>query len=243
MTHPSFATLAITAGLVASCGNPDHISVDLDITGANQAVIIRLDGQNLIPYDTLAITDKLMLELPLDSTRNTFYNVLFNTGSFIRIGLSDGDDITGYVDASHSLADYQIEGSAISQQLHALYQPVQQCNVVLDSLEARRNQLRGDEGNPLEREITHRQVMQSQYKVHRLALDQIMASDSSNLANVFGFFQRFAQVPLYQIPEDLALQMAYAEALIKAHPNHPLVQLFANQLASYLSEIEEAPAS
>jgi len=50
-------------------------------------------------------------------------------------------------------------------------------------------------------------------------------------------------VPLYQIPEDLALQMAYAEALIKAHPNHPLVQLFANQLASYLSEIEEAPAS
>lgn len=243
MTHASFAALAVTACFLASCGNPDHVRVDLDVTGANQAVIIRLDGQNLIPYDTLAITDNLRLDLPLDSTRNTFYNVLFNTGSFIRIGLSDGDDITGQVDASHSLADYHIEGSSLSQQLHALYQPVQQSNGVLDSLEARRNQLRGDEAGALEREITHRQVMQSQYKVHRLALDQIMARDSSNLANIFGFFQRFAQVPLYQIPEDLALQMAYAKALIKAHPNHPLVRLFANQLASYVSELDEVPAS
>jgi hypothetical protein len=54
-----------------------------------------------------------------------------------------------------------------------------------------------------------------------------MAKDSSNLSNVFGFFQKVADVPLFNNKEDDRLNFnLFGEAISKSHPYHPLARIF-----------------
>ena len=63
--------------LLSACSK-DFIPVDFKIEGAKNAVIVRIDGEHTVPWDTIeVINNKLKINLPLDSTLKTFYYFIF----------------------------------------------------------------------------------------------------------------------------------------------------------------------
>jgi len=81
---------ALLAGLTA-CSS-DHAQLDLTVAGATEAIIVRIEGERTVPWDTVAITHgQLTMELPVDSTLQTFYFLLFDTGGSMRLGIQPGD--------------------------------------------------------------------------------------------------------------------------------------------------------
>jgi hypothetical protein len=222
---------ALLAGLTA-CSS-DHAQLDLTVAGATEAIIVRIEGERTVPWDTVAITHgQLTMELPVDSTLQTFYFLLFDTGGSMRLGIQPGDRIAGHVEASSPLTDYTLEGSVLSEQLQALYLPVLRSSRLLDSLDHYRDAHLSDSTDvALAREQRHFERLEARYLAHREEIQVVMAQDSTNLANVFGFFQRVGQVPLFRPNSDLPMMQAYADAFIQAYPTHPLAIIFAQETA------------
>ena len=235
MKRPFFRAALWASALFASLTacTSDHGQLDVTIEGATEAIIVRIEGDHTVPWDTVAISDgQLSLDLPVDSTLQTFYYLLFDTGGSMRLGIQPGDRIAGHIQASTPLTDYTIEGSVLSEQLQALYRPVLRSSLLLDSLDQYRNAHRSDstEGS-LAREQRHFERLESRYLAHREEILAVMAQDSTNLSNVFGFFQQVGQVPIFRPTTDIGMMQAYADAFIKAYPTHPLAQIFAQEVA------------
>ncbi|MDG1253066.1 MAG: DUF4369 domain-containing protein [Schleiferiaceae bacterium] len=209
----------------------DHATIHLKVDGASEAIVVRIEGDHSIPWDTIAIANgQLNLNLPLDSTLQTFYFLLFDTGGSLRLGIQPGDNIEGNVDARNPMTEYNVQGSILSEQLLALYRPVLRSSHLLDSLDGYRQEHHSDSTiTALAREQRHFELLEARYFTHREEVQAIMAQDSSNLSNVFGFFQQVGQVPLFRPSTDLDLMQTYSAALIKAYPSHPLAQIFAQE--------------
>lgn len=235
MKKPFFPAALWASALFASitaCSS-DHGQLDLTVEGATEAIIVRIEGEHSVPWDTVAISDgQLSLDLPVDSTLQTFYFLLFDTGGSMRLGIQPGDRISGHIQARTSLTDYTLEGSALSEQLQALYRPVLRSSLLLDSLDQYRDAHRSDSTEAtLAREQRHFELLETRYLAHREEIQAVMAQDSTNLSNVFGFFQQVGQVPIFRPTTDLDMMQAYADALIRTYPTHPLAQIFAQEVA------------
>tara|TARA_Y100000389_G_C17392834_1_gene480868 strand:+ start:110 stop:820 length:711 start_codon:yes stop_codon:yes gene_type:complete len=214
--------------LTCSCSE-DFIPVNFQVEGAQNAVIVRIDGEHTVPWDTIeVINNKLEIDLPLDSTLKTFYYFIFNSGSSLRIGLEPGDNITGSINAKESLTNYKINGSSLSEQLHALYEPVLKSSHIIDSLDQYRIFSKNNNGvDLLSMEKRHYSTLESRYFQHKNEVIEIMAKDSSSLSNVFGFFQKVADVPLFSNKEDDRMNFnLFCDAISRSHPNHPLARIF-----------------
>jgi len=222
---------ALILGAATACTN-DAAEVNLAIEGATEAIVVRIEGDHSVPFDTVAIVDgHLALNLPVDSTLNTFYFLLFDTGGSLRLGIAPGDEIEGTVDATTPLTEYSLTGSAMSEQLLALYRPVLTSSRLLDSLDVFRQNRRTDSADVmLERENRHFELLQARYLAHRDEIQAVIAQDSTNLSNVFAFFQQVGQVPIFRPGVDLAVMQAYATAILEAHPTHPLAQIFSQEV-------------
>ena len=82
------------------------------------------------------------------------------------------------------------------------------------------------------REKRNYSALEVRYLAHRREIMEAMQKDSSNLANVFGFFQQVGQVSLFTPGKDLPMLESYAAVLSHAHPNHPLAQIFAQEVTA-----------
>ncbi len=215
---------------VTACSS-DHGRVTLHVEGAKEAIIVRIEGEHTVPWDTLAIHDGILsMNLPVDSTLQTFYFLLFDTGGSMRLGIQPGDRIEGHVTARTALTDYELHGSALSEQLLALYEPVLRSSQLLDSLDQFRMAHRSDStAVALLREQRHFALLEARYLAHREEIQTVMAQDSTNLANVFGFFQQVGQVPIFRPSTDLPMMQGYAKGLIRAYPSHPLAIIFSQE--------------
>jgi hypothetical protein len=222
---------ALVLGLGTACSN-DTADIDLAIEGATEAMVVRIEGDRSVPFDTVAIVDgHLSMELPVDSTLNTFYFLLFDTGGSMRLGIAPGDEIQGTVDATTALTEYSLTGSRMSEQLLELYRPVLTSSRLLDSLDVFRQNRRTDSADVmLERENRHFELLQARYLAHRDEIQGVLGKDSTNLANVFAFFQQVGQVPIFRPGVDLGVMQAYAGTILEAHPKHPLAQIFAQEV-------------
>ena len=224
---------AIILGAATAC-TKDHATVHLNIEGATEAIVVRIEGDHSIPWDTIAITDgTLNLSLPVDSTLQTFYYLVFNSGGTMRLGIQPGDELNGHVDARTALTAYTLTGSPLSEQLLTLYTPVLRSSTFLDSLDAdRQMHLRDSTEAGITREKRNYSALEVRYLAHRREIMEAMQKDSSNLANVFGFFQQVGQVSLFTPGKDLPMLESYAAVLSHAHQNHPLAQIFAQEVTA-----------
>ena len=76
-------------------------------------------------------------------------------------------------------------------------------------------------------EKRHYTALEIRYFQHKNEIIEIMAKDSSSLSNVFGFFQKVADVPLFNNKEDDRVNFnLFGDAIIKSHPYHPLARIF-----------------
>lgn len=215
--------------ILTSACSKDFIPVNFQINGAKNAVIVRIDGEHTVPWDTIEVIDnKLKINLPLDSTLKTFYYFIFDSGASLRIGIEPGDNITGSINARESLTVYELNGSSLSEQLHALYEPVLKSSQIIDSLDKYRTLSKNDTIiNLLLMEKRHYTALESRYFQHKDEIIEIMAKDSSSLSNVFGFFQKVADVPLFSNKEDDRMNFnLFGDAISKSHPYHPLARIF-----------------
>ncbi len=206
----------------------DYVNVNFQVEGASNAIIVRIDGEHTVPWDTIKVVEnQLKINLPLDSTRKTFYYFLFNTGASLRIGIEPNDDISGYVDASASMTKYDLKGSKLSEQLLALYKPVLESSIIIDSLDEFRKLNKDIDSSQINMESRHYKCLENRYFSHKNEILKIMEIDSSNLSNVFGFFQKVAAAPLFTSKkEDYIYFQEFGDAIIKKHRNHPLAQIF-----------------
>ena len=222
-----FIKLILMVIIINGCSN-DSVSVNFSIEGASNAVIVRIDGEHTVPWDTVKIiNNELKLDLPLDSTLMTFYYFIFDSGASLRIGVEPGDKLIGSVNASGSLTDYEITGSELSEQLLALYQPVLESSRVIDSLDEYRKISNDPDSNYILIETRHYKFLENRYHNHKKEILKVMAMDSSNLSNVFGFFQKVAAAPIFSSKEeDHIFFQEFGDVIIEKHPNHPLARIF-----------------
>ena len=232
-----FVTMIFMIIIINGCNN-DSASVNFNVEGASNAVIVRIDGEHTVPWDTLKIiNNSLILNLPLDSTLKTFYYFIFDSGASLRIGIEPGDKLIGSVNATGSLTDYKITGSKLSEQLLALYQPVLESSRVIDSLDEYRQLSNDSDSNYVKMETRHYKFLENRYYSHKKEILKVMAMDSSNLSNVFGFFQKVAAAPLFTSKEkDHIYFQEFGDVIIEKHSNHPLARIFILERKRMLRE-------
>lgn len=220
---------------LSSCSD-DSAPIEFKIQGAEVAYVFRLEGLQALPWDTVAIEDeRLQLDLPVDSTLSTFYEIQFdNNSNRLRLGIEPGDEITGEIDARGTFLTYRLEGSSLSEQLCDQYGVTLKSAHVIDSLD------RYDAAHPVTtseefevQRLRNLQKLQDRYHAHKAEISSIIAENPQSLANVFAFLnQSIASVRIFSPEEEEDfLQMKESAALIlQAHPTHPLARIFAMEM-------------
>lgn len=222
--------LSATALFLAACTGSDLVPVKLDIVGANEVMIFRIDQDRLYPWDTVQLVDgKLDIELPLDSTGSTFYVLASNNNGNLRLGIERGDDIEGEVSVSSDITTYSLKGSPLSEKLLAHYLPLRHSAMLMDSLDA---EARTYQGMPdaAEKNTLLFARFQARINQHHRELEVMIEEDPASLANIFSIFQMVGNYPVFSPIKDSVLIQSTAAAMSEAHPNHPIVQLFVNEV-------------
>ena len=135
------------------------------------------------------------------------------------------------------MTDYKITGSKLSEQLLALYQPVLESSRVIDSLDEYRKLSNDSDSNYVKMETRHYKFLENRYYSHKKEILKVMAMDSSNLSNVFGFFQKVAAAPLFTSKEkDHIYFQEFGDVIIEKHSNHPLARIFILERKRMLRE-------
>ena len=220
---------------LSSCSD-DSATIEFKIQGAEVAYVFRLEGTLPLPWDTVAIEDEtLHLDLPVDSTLSTFYEIQFdNNSNRLRLGIEPGDEITGEIDARGMFLTYRLEGSYLSEQLCDQYRATLKSAQVIDSLDTYKSTHPVTTMEEFEvQERRNLQKLQDRYHAHKVEIASTIAEDPQSLANVFAFLnQSIGRVRIFspEEKEDFLQMKEYAALILQAHPNHPLAKIFAMEM-------------
>ena len=238
-------TWLILSGLtLTSCSDDNTASVEFDIQGAEMAYVFRLDVDQPLPWDTLTIKDgKLQLDLPVDSTLNTFYEIQFDNSNRLRLGIVPGDKIRGKIDARGPFLSYSLTGSALSEQLCSQYQVALRTAQIIDSIDVyiSTHPVRTSE----ESEAQGRRIdlkIQDRFAAHKAELVSIIEDDPQNLANVFAILhQGIVGKPIFSPlnEEDYLSMKGYAAQILQSHPRHPLAIYFGMYVERIIPQMRD----
>lgn len=221
--------LSASALLFAACSSGDLIPVEFTAEGAQEVVISRIDPDRLYPWDTVKIPDGILdIELPLDSSGSTFYILAFDNNGVVRLGIERGDDIEGELTVANEITTYSLSGSKLSERLLAHYQPVRHSALLTDSLVMESKSYQGAPDEAVKNaELTARFI--ARVEKHRQEIESMITEEPASLANIFAFVQLVDNYPIFNPVRDSTLIRTTSQAMVEAHPNHPILQLFMQE--------------
>jgi hypothetical protein len=218
--------LSAPALFLAACTGGDLVPVELQVAGAKEVIVYRIDPDRLYPWDTVQLADGVLdIELPLDSSGSTFYAFSFDNNGSLRLGIERGDDIEGEVSVANNITTYSLTGSPLSERLLAHYQPLRHSAMLMDSLDAEAQTYQGLP-DVAEKNALLFARYQARVEKHRKDLEAMITEDPSSLANIFAIYQSVGNYPLFNPEQDAELIRTTADAMSEAHPNHPILQIF-----------------
>ncbi|MFM8565199.1 MAG: hypothetical protein ACKOBQ_03510 [Bacteroidota bacterium] len=219
--------LGASALFLAACSGGDLVPVSLEVPNCDTAVVFRIDAEQLVPWDTLALSDGMLeTELPLDSSGTTFYALSFKHGASLRLGIERGDDIEGSVKVVGSgITDYSVTGSPLSERLLAHYLPLRHTALLMDTLE---QEAKAHQGMQDAAEHNAQLFLRYEARVakHREELIKLVNEQPASLANIFALYQSAGNFYLFDPQRDSALFRSTADAMSEAHPEHPILKVF-----------------
>ncbi len=229
MRLPFFLTATLVGLSVVSCSPEGEVSVVGKVDGADTLIVYKIGTQSVESIDTVLLSGGFRIHLPTDSGRVTFYNLQFNTGASVRIGLSPDDNPVLTIDATKNLASYSVSGSPTSLHLLRLYEPLRNAMEQVDSLDIVNAQFR-DSTNYIEIKkglnILFGQILEQ----HRSQLIQAMEKDTTSIANIFAFYQGIGRGSTLDPRYDFPIFEKTDRRLQALHPKHPIVKRFHNDV-------------
>ncbi len=218
--------IGATALALTACTGSDIIPLSLEVPNSKEAIIFRIDANQLVPWDTIQITDGVLkTELPLDSSGSTFYALSFDHGASLRLGIERGDKIKGSVSLTNGITDYELSGSDLSERLLAHYKPLRQTAMLMDSLDKQAATYQGLE-NAAEKNAELFTVYEARITKHRDDLKSMIEEEPASLANIFALYQSAGSFYLFDPMRDSTLFRTTTDAMSEANPEHPILQVF-----------------
>lgn len=218
--------IGATALALTACTGSDIIPLSLEVPNSKEAIIFRIDANQLFPWDTIQLVDGILkTELPLDSSGSTFYALSFDHGASLRLGIERGDKIKGSVSLTNGITDYELSGSDLSERLLAHYKPLRQTAMLMDSLDKQAATYQGLE-NAAEKNAELFTVYEARIAKHRDDLKSMIEEEPASLANIFALYQSAGSFYLFDPTRDSSLFRTTADAMSETNPEHPILQVF-----------------
>lgn len=219
-------------GLTVACSPTNESGLHLEgtIQGGDTLYISQIRGTGTVILDTVYSEDgELDYTIPTTSDTLHFYNLEFPSLSNIRIGGKTGETLHIDGNVKQDLAQYTISGNETSVKLKRLYDVLYRTMEVVDSLGVIVDQYRDSANSTmLMAQINGKYglTMQNHYNT----LVDIIKEDSTEITNVFAFYQGVGKTYIFRPERDYRYFYTVDNGLQATQPEHQLVKRFHQEV-------------
>lgn len=247
MNYTRISILALALTLFAACTNSndrgDSFTLDGSANFSDIAFLQHFTGDSLLMIDTISFEDgKFSMEVE-SVNPDAFYQISFPGNRFLRFQANSGDHISlNDINLNMDPLTYEVEGNAGSEKIHRFHHLMVESFRQIDSIEVLRSNVAAVRTVEPEKDSLLNVYYRATNDIliaHNDSLKKIILEDTTDLVNVFAFYQAIGRVRLMAKEYDYPFYLAVDNGIASTeNANHPLFQSFHREVAALREQID-----
>jgi thiol-disulfide isomerase/thioredoxin len=233
MTYFNKQTMLYTLLILTfiACKREQQPNLTGSVLASDEVIISEIRPDQLVALDTIAIEDGVFrYSLPVEGP--VFLLMEFTTGSRVPVLIQADDEITLTINDTVPFGTFDVQGSASVAKMARQRKLLVETANFFDSINYV-NALYADSSNFHEVRQQLNDALRDRLDKHRIALQEIIDEDTSDLSNIMAFYQSLARIEFFDVERDIAYYKKVDNGLQSAYPENEHAQYFHEKLVDY----------